>query len=212
MITLNNHEQYGEIVELKVKQGLTNKEISEKLKIPEYRLSKLVSEAKEIGLISDEDIQKGKRNRKARERKEAQKNKVPLSEEEQKYKKACKDYLTFNFTDYKQTKKFNPVLSQKIELLSSFGTFKEIYRTILYCKANLEYASKKTYNSDVQRFSYYMAIIKNNIPKIRAKIQEQEKLEQGKNKNSESIVENLNNEIVSVPTERFDMSDLLDDF
>ena len=57
-----------------------------------------------------------------------------------------------------------------------------------------------------------MAIIKNNIPKIRAKIQEQEKLEQGKNKNSESIVENLNNEIVSVPTERFDMSDLLDDF
>ena len=53
---------------------------------------------------------------------------------------------------------------------------------------------------------------KNNIPKIRAKIQEQEKLEQGKNKNSESIVENLNNEIVSVPTERFDMSDLLDDF
>ena len=46
----------------------------------------------------------------------------------------------------------------------------------------------------------------------RTKIQEQEKLEQGKNKNSESIVENLNNEIVSVPTERFDMSDLLDDF
>ena len=57
VITLNNQEQYGEIVELKVKQGLTNKEISEKLKIPEYRLSKLVSEAKEIGLISDEDIQ-----------------------------------------------------------------------------------------------------------------------------------------------------------
>ena len=199
-------------MKLKVKQGLTNKEISEKLKIPEYRLSKLISEAKEIGLISEEDIQRGKRNRRARERKETQKNKPLLSEEEQKYKKACKDYLTFNFTDYKKTKKFNPVLSQKIELLSNFGTFKEIYNTILYCKANLEYASRKTYNSDIQRFSYYMAIIKNNIPKVRIKIQEQEKLEQGKNKGLENITESLNNEIVSVPTERFDMSELLDDF
>ena len=52
--------------------------------------------------------------------------KKSLSEEEQKYKKACKDYLTFNFTDYKQTKKFNPVLSQKIELLSSLFSHNQL--------------------------------------------------------------------------------------
>lgn len=207
-----NLEILEEITKLKTKEGLTNEEISEKLKISIYKCKLLISSAKDLGLFTEEDIQKGKRNRKARERKEKKRNEVPLSEEEKKYKKACKDYLTFNFTDYKQTKKFNPILNQKIELLGNFGSFKEIYNTILYCKSNLEYATTKTYNSDIQRFSYYMAIIKNNIPKIRKKIQEQEKLEVGKNKGSENIVESLNKKITSIPTGRFDMSELLDDF
>ena len=82
-----------------------------------------------------------------------------------------------------------------------------IYYTILAQKNSLEYGSKKTFNSDYNKILYLISIIRNNLENTKQKMQENEN---NIAQDSLDLIESLGKEIISQPTDRLDMTDLID--
>ena len=97
--------------------------------------------------------------------------------------------------------------------LNKLCSYKVIFNTIKYQERSLDYANLKPMASEYQKISYMMAIIKNNLNVVYKKIQKQEKIREGKDKqiDDKKLVNQLNKNIVSKPSEKIDMSDFLDD-
>lgn len=209
----NLTELEEKILDLRTKKGYTIENTLKELKIPRRVFKETVELLQEKGLYKEEDVKKAIKNKKNREYVEKNKTRKKLSPEEEDYRKKCIDFMCKKYFDYERTKKFNPVLVAKLQNLNKLCSYKVIFNTIKYQERSLDYANLKPMASEYQKISYMMAIIKNNLNVVYKKIQKQEKIQEGKDKqiDDKKLVNQLNKNIISKPSEKIDMSNFLDD-
>lgn len=200
------------VLELRQEKGYTIEQTLSELNINQKKYKIIVDKLKELNLYDEEKIKKAKQNKKMREYRNTNKNKVKLSKEEEEYRQKCIDFMCKKYFDYNRTKVFNPVLVTKIQQLKNICSYKVIFNTMRFQEQNLNYANSKTFSSEFQKIGYMMTIIKNNLKEVWKKIDMQDKIQARiKEEGSTRIVNELNRKIVTKPTKRIDMSDLLDD-
>lgn len=199
-----------EILNLRTKKGYSIERTIESLQITRNAFKKEENVLKEKGVYNKEDIRNAM---KKRQNKERPKNVVKLSEKEETYRKKCIDILYKKYLNYNSNKKFNPVLVQKLKELHNWGSYQLIFYTIEAEAESLTYASTKPMSSEYNTISYIIAIIKNNLEKNKQRMIVQQKINKSKSDQyyNSDIVESLNKEIVSKPTNKIDMSELFED-
>ena len=102
----------------------------------------------------------------------------------------------------------------KLKQLSKVYSYNVILNTIKTKTKSLEYASKKDFNNDIAKISYLIAIIKNNAQSVYNQMKKQQEINDKKLRMNESdkiIIREMNNQRVSRPTRRRDLSEFLDD-
>ena len=98
------------------------------------------------------------------------------------------------------------VCSSKSKLIIFYRLTKSRH-TIQNQQKSLQYATTKTFSSNYNKILYLISIIRNNLEKTKRQIEENENRIEN---NSFELSHSLEKEIVSVPTDRLDMSDLID--
>lgn len=202
----NISEIQKSILELRQKKGYNIENVLCELKITRNNYKKEVEKLKELNLYDEEKVKKAIKNRQRKEKKQSA-PKIEISEEEKDFRRKCVTILSENYLDYKKNKKFNPQLITKLTELSKKSNYKTIYYTILAQKNSLEYGSKKTFSSDYNKILYLISIIRNNLENTKQKMQENEN---NIAQDSLDLIESLGKEIISQPTDRLDMTDLID--
>lgn len=204
-----------DILELRVKKGYTENETLEELNITKYQYNKIRKKLENLGLYSIHLVNKARKNRIARERyKDKKLGLNQISDEEEKCRKECVDILSQRYLAYNSNKKFNAILVSKLEQLSKAYSYNVILNTIKTKAKSLEYASKKDFNNDIAKISYLIAIIKNNAQSVYNQMKKQQEINDKKLRMNESdkiIIREMNNQRVSRPTRRRDLSEFLDD-
>lgn len=73
------------------------------------------------------------------------------------------EIISFDFLGYRKGQVFPTILTKKLKELEFYG-YDVIFKTIEKCRSSIEYStSTKTFKNDVNKISYIMAIITNNI-------------------------------------------------
>lgn len=202
----NISEIQKSILELREKKGYSIENVLLELKITRKIYKQEVEKLKELNLYNEDKVKKAIKNR---QRKEKKQNaiKFEISEEEKDFRKKCINILSEKYLDYKKEKSFNPQLVTKLSELSKTSSYKIIYYTIQNQQKSLQYATTKTFSSNYNKILYLISIIRNNLEKTKRQIEENENRIEN---NSLELSHSLEKEIVSVPTDRLDMSDLID--
>ena len=202
----NISEIQKSILELREKKGYSIENVLLELKITRKIYKQEVEKLKELNLYNEDKVKKAIKNR---QRKEKKQNaiKFEISEEEKDFRKKCINILSEKYLDYKKEKSFNPQLVTKLSELSKTSSYKIIYYTIQNQQKSLQYATTKTFSSNYNKILYLISIIRNNLEKTKRQIEENENRIEN---NSFELSHSLEKEIVSIPTDRLDMSDLID--
>ena len=209
-------ELEGQVLFLRQKQGYTINETIKELNITANIFKKIIEKLQILGLYNEEEIEKAKKNRKLRERYAKTKGKpvLGLSKEEENFRQLCISFMCEKYLDYNTTKKMNPILVTKLKQLNTYGSYEVIYRTLQSQEKNLNYInSNKTFQSDIQKISYFLAIIKNNMAKIQNQLKNKKAVVEAKRNSTsmnEDIIDMLENKTVSKPTKRKDLSEFID--
>ncbi len=212
----NLSELESQVLFLRQKQGYTINETIKELNITVNILKKIIEKLQNLGLYSEEEIQKAKKNRKLRERYAKTKGQpiLGLSKEEENFRQLCISFMCEKYLDYNVTKKMNPILVTKLKQLNTYGSYEVIYRTLQTQEKNLNYInSNKTFQSDIQKISYFLAVIKSNMAKVENQLKTKQAVAEAKRNSTsmnEDIIDMLENKTISTPTKRRDLSEFID--
>lgn len=84
--------------------------------------------------------------------------------------------IALDFLDYKTGQVFPTILTKKLKELEFYG-YDIIIETIEKCRSSIEYSIKtKNFKNDLNKISYIMAIIKNNINDVYKEYLRKEKI------------------------------------
>lgn len=205
-----------QILDLREIKGYTVEQVLRELKISRKVFQEEVNNLKEINLYNEDNIKNAIQKRKKRETYAKKKNAPKLSPIEKEYREKCIDLLARKYFHYNQTKELNSLLPSQLKGLKDiYGSYKLVYMAINMLEDNLIYAYNKEFMSENIKISYMMAIIRNSVDEVRKKLDIQRRikigLEKREEEQKEEIMRVLNKKIITKPTQRLDMTDLLDD-
>lgn len=97
---------------------------------------------------------------------------------ENENRKYAIDIICSDFLDYKTGQVFPTILTKKLKELEFYG-YDVIIETIEKCRSSIEYSLKtKQFKNDLNKISYLMAIVKNNINDVYREHVRTEKIEE----------------------------------
>lgn len=205
-----------QILDFREVKGYTVEQVLRELKISRKVFQEEVNKLKEINLYNEDNIKNAIQKRKKRETYAKKKNAPKLSPSEKEYREKCIDLLARKYFHYNQTKELNLLLPSQLKGLKNiYGSYQLLYMAINMLEDNLIYAYNKEFMSENIKISYMMAIIRNSVDEVRKKLDIQRRikigLEKREEEQKEEIMRVLNKKIITKPTKRLDMTDLLDD-
>ena len=107
-----------------------------------------------------------------------------------------------------------PILVTKLKQLNTNVSYEVIYRTLQAQEKNLNYInSNKTFQNDIQKISYFLAVIKSNMTKVENQLKTKQAVAEAKRNSvsmNEDIIDMLENKTISTPTKRRDLSEFID--
>lgn len=189
MAELSETEQ--KLLQLRQSKGYSISETLKELNVKREEYDEIVKKLTELGEYNETEVKK------AIARKNYAKNgeHFEIPEQEKEWFQKCKDELCGRYTLYNATKSYNPAMTTK--LINSYKkgySFKDLYASMVDCRQLLAYYQNKHFNSEYGKMSYFMAIIENNVNKMK-KLEKQNKgIHTGFNKklSEDELIEQLN--------------------
>lgn len=132
-------------------------------------------------------------------------NLVSEKKEEAEYRKKTIDTM-MDIVEYVPGSIFPTSFTKRLKDIHNAYSYKEIYFAMLQCKDKLRYIHKnKTFETEYNKFNYLMAVLGNVINDIKV-----QKVSVKKEDDTSFIADMELNNIVSKPSSKRDLSDLLD--
>lgn len=132
---------------------------------------------------------------------------------ENEARKKVIDIISYDFLRYEHGQVFPTILTKKLKELEFYG-YEVIEKTIEKCRSSIEYSmNTKTFKNDLNKISYIMAIVKNNINDVYRECVREEKIIEKQEKKAINFEATDEQTIMNIGSKHKakDISDFLED-